>query len=59
MTLHLIGLIAGIVCGLMLARITYRSWRGDLTDIPTPIAGLLMACLTIGTIAGLSAWRMM
>lgn len=52
-------LIAALVCLAMLLRITYRSWRGDLTDIPTPIAGLLMACLTIGTIAGLTAWRMM
>jgi hypothetical protein len=59
MTLPALALLAALACCLVLIRLTWRAARGDLTDIPTPITGLLMACLTVGTIAGLTAWRMM
>jgi hypothetical protein len=59
MTLPTIALFAALTCCLMLVRLTWRAARGELTDIPTPIIGGLMACLTLGTIAGLAAWRMM
>jgi hypothetical protein len=59
MTLPTIALCAALTCCFMLIRLTWRAARGELTEIPTPIAGLLLVCLTLGTIAGLTAWRML